>query len=216
MRPVTRQVKRSYDSARRQAQSAETRQRILEAARQLMIDIGYRATTIGAVAARAGVNVDTVYELVGRKPVLLRELVEQAISGTDHAVTADEREYVRAVRAEPDAARKLAIYASAVCRIQQRMAPLFLALRDASSTEPEAQRVWHEISERRAANMRKLARELDDAGGLRAGVSVEEAADVIWATNSSELYVLLTVERRWSPLRYERWLAETWRRLLLD
>jgi hypothetical protein len=64
--------------------------------------------------------------------------------------------------------------------------------------------------------MRKLARELDDAGGLRAGVSVEEAADVIWATNSSELYVLLTVERRWSPLRYERWLAETWRRLLLD
>ncbi len=43
--------------------------------------------------------------------------------------------------------------------------------------------------------MRKLAGDLEDAGGLRAGLSVDEAADVIWATNSSELYVLLTVER---------------------
>nr|MBA2738192.1 TetR/AcrR family transcriptional regulator [Nocardioidaceae bacterium] len=37
----------------------------------------------------------------------------------------------------------------------------------------------------------------------------------IWATNSSELYVLLTVERGWSADRYERWLADTWCRLLL-
>nr|MBA3267271.1 hypothetical protein [Acidimicrobiia bacterium] len=39
--------------------------------------------------------------------------------------------------------------------------------------------------------------------------------DVIWATNSAELYVLLTVERRWTPDRYERWLADAWCRLLL-
>jgi hypothetical protein len=72
--------------------------------------------------------------------------------------------------------------------IQRRMAPLFLALRDAAPTEPEARAVWQEIDERRAANMRKLARDLHDAGGLRAGLSVDEAADVIWATASSELY----------------------------
>jgi hypothetical protein len=64
--------------------------------------------------------------------------------------------------------------------------------------------------------MRKLARDLRDAGGLRAGLSINEAADVIWATNSSELYVLLTVERGWSPRRLERWLADTWRRVLLQ
>jgi hypothetical protein len=63
--------------------------------------------------------------------------------------------------------------------------------------------------------MRKLARDLAQAGGLRAGVSIDEAADTIWATNSSELYVLLTAERGWSPDRYQRWLAETWVRLLL-
>ncbi|MDP9020251.1 MAG: TetR/AcrR family transcriptional regulator [Actinomycetota bacterium] len=213
---VKRKVKsRPYDNAGRRTQSEATRQRILEAARQLMIERGYRATTVAEIARRGGVHVDTVYELAGRKPMLLRELIEQALSGTGGAVVAEERGYVKAIRAEPDPARKLAIYAGAVREIQARMAPLLLALRDASATEPEAEQVWREISDRRAANMRKLAGDLEDAGGLRAGLSIDEAADVIWATNSSELYVLLTVERGWPPERYERWLADTWCRLLL-
>jgi len=206
---------RSYDNEGRQLQSDATRQRILDAARALMVEKGYRATTISAVAGQAGVHVDTVYELVGRKPVLLRELIERAISGTQGAVVAEERDYVKAMRAEPDPGRKLRIYAAATRDIQSRMAPLFLALRDASATEPEAKQVWREITDRRASNMRKLVADVAAAGGLRPGLSVDEAADVIWATNSSELYVLLTGERGWPPERYERWLADAWCRLLL-
>jgi AcrR family transcriptional regulator len=208
--------RRTYDVTQRQARSAETKKRILDAARDLILEKGYRATKIAAIAARAGVNVDTVYELVGRKPVVLRELIEQAISGEDRPVIAEERDYVKAMRREPDPARKLAMYAEAVCEIQGRMAPLFLALRDASSTEPDAYEVWHEISERRAANMRQLVRDLRDAGGLRPGLTVEEAADVLWAMNSSEMYVLFTAERGWSPRRFQSWLARAWCRLLLD
>ncbi len=215
MERTRRHVKRSYDATSRRARSAATWQRILEIARELLVEVGYRATTIAAVAARADVNVDTVYALVGRKPVLLKELIEQAISGTDSAVVAEERDYVKAVIAEADPARKLVIYAAAVRQIQERMAPLFLALRDAAATEPEAQAVWREISDRRADNMRKLARDLSEAGGLRDEISIEVAADVIWAMNSSELYVLLTVERGWSSTQFEIWLADTWRRLLL-
>jgi tRNA threonylcarbamoyladenosine modification (KEOPS) complex Cgi121 subunit len=92
---------------------------------------------------------------------------------------------------------------------------LLLALRDASTTEPEARAVWGEISERRATNMRQFAEELQSVGGIRAGLSIAEAADTIWVTNSAEVYVLLTTERGWSPRRYERWLADTWSRLLL-
>ena len=213
---VTRKVKsRLYDNAGREAQSEETRQRILDAGRELLVERGYRPTTVAAIAGRAGVHVDTVYALVGRKPVLLRELIEQALSGTDAPVAAEDRAYVKAIGAEPDPARKLAIYARAVREIQARIAPLLLALRDASATAPDAAEVWREIGDRRAANMRKLAQDLEAAGGLRAGLSIDEAADVIWATNSSELYVLLTVERGWPPDRYERWLADTWCRLLL-
>jgi len=216
MLALVKEVKgRVYDNAARQTQSAETRQRVLNAAHQLIAARGYRKTTVADIALEAGVHIDTVYALVGRKPVLLRELIEQAVSGTDRAVTPEERNYVKAILAEPDPARKLAIYARAVRHIQARMAPLFLALRDASATEPEAGVVWREISDRRAKNMRDLVRNLKAADGLRDDLSIDEAADTIWATNSSELYVLLTAERGWSADRYERWLADTWCRLLL-
>ena len=208
-------TRRSYDGTKRRARSVETRQRILDAARALLLELGYRATTIAAIATQAEVSVDTVYELVGRKPIVLRELIEQAISGSDQAVVADDRDYVRAMQATRDPVEKLAIYARAVRQIQARMAPLHLALRDASSTEPEAEEVWREISERRAANMRRLVQDLKSTGRLRPDMSINDAADVVWATNSPELYVMLTVERGWPPQRYERWLADSWCRLLL-
>lgn len=181
-----------------------------------MLERGYRATTIAAIAAGAGVNSDTVYELVGRKPILLRELIEQAISGTDHAVVAEARDQIKAIRAEPDAETKLRLYAKVIRATHARMAPLFLALRDASSTEPEAKAVWQEISDRRAMNMRKLVADIRTTGRLREGVSINDGADTVWVMNSPEVYVLLTVDRGWSPGRYERWLAESWIRLLLD
>lgn len=206
---------RPYDSTGRQAQSHATRQRILDAARATIVERGYRATTLAAVAEASGVHVDTVYELVGRKPVLLRELIEQALSGTDHAVPAEQRAYVAAIRAEPDPAGKVAIYAAATRDMLGRAAPLFVALRDAAATDPAARDLWREFSDRRAANMRLFAGDLAEAGGLRPGLAVDEAADTVWATNSPELYVLLVGERGWSPERYEDWLADAWRRLLL-
>lgn len=207
--------RRRYDATTRQTQSAATRQRIVDAARDLILEGGYRATTISAIASRAGVNTDSVYALVGRKPVVLRELIEQALSGTDHEIVGEDRAPIKAMRAEKDPVKKLAIYARALCEIHQRLAPLFLALRDASSTEPEAQEVWKEISDRRAANMRRLVGDLRDSGGLRPDLSIDEGADIVWATNSPELYVLLVVERGWPVDRFERWLAESWCRLLL-
>jgi hypothetical protein len=47
-------------------------------------------------------------------------------------------------------------------------------------------------------------------------LSVNDGADTVWVMNSPEVYLLLTVDRGWSPARYERWLADSWRRLLLD
>ena len=213
---MTKEVKvRRYDSTRRQQASRDTRRRILSAARERFLAAGYRATTIAGIAAEARVNTDTVYELVGRKPAVLRQLIEEAISGTDHPVAAEQRDYVQAVRAEADPGRKIEIYAQAVRRIQQRMAPLFLALRDVAAIDDEAKQVWDAISERRAANMRLFVRDIEAAGGLREGLSVDAAADTVWVMNSSEIYALLTGDRGWSPHEFEQWLASTWKRLIL-
>ena len=207
---------RPYDATSRREQSAVTRQRIIDCARALLVAQGYRAATVTAIARDAGVHVDTLYELVGRKPQLLRELIEQALSGVDHPVPGEQRDHVQAMRATPDAVEKLAIYATAMRHTHTRLAPLFLALRDASSTEPEAREIWQQISERRAANMHKLVADLATTGRLRAGLSIAQGADVVWATNSPELYVLLTTDRGWTPERYEAWILDTWCRLLLD
>lgn len=102
------------------------------------------------------------------------------------------------------------VYARATREIHARLAPLLLALRDASTTAPDARAIWDEIGERRAMNMRQFAKDLKSVGGIRAGLSISEAADTIWVTNRAEVYVLLTTERGWPPHRFERWLADTW------
>jgi AcrR family transcriptional regulator len=187
---------------------------VLAAARSLFLDRGYVRTTMTAVAQEAGVAVDTVYELVGRKPDLFRLLMETAISGQDQAVPADERDYVQRIQAEPSAAGKLRTYAQALPAIHARLAPLVTVLQSAASAEPELGDLWRAIAERRATNMHRLAAELHDAGGL--AISVDQAADIIWATNSPEVYTLLVLQRGWTPERYAQWLADSWERLLLD
>ena len=204
---------RRYDSTARRAASTQRRARILATAREVFVARGYVGTTMAAIAEESGVAVDTVYELVGRKPDLFRLLIETAISGQDEAVPADERDYVQRIQAEPTAAGALAVYARALPPIHARLAPLVAVLQGAGSAEPDLARLWHDISERRAANMRRLATQLDATGEL--AVPVDDAADVIWATNSAELYLLLVGQRGWTPRKYSEWLEETWRRLLL-
>src|SRR4051794_31155511 len=168
---------------------------------------------MATIARRSGVAVDTVYELVGRKPALFRLLIETAISGEDHAVPAEEREYVQRMRAEPTARGALEVYATALPLIHARLAPLVAVLQAAAAVEPELDLLWREIADRRATNMHRFATELATKGALR--VPVERAADVIWATNSPELYLLLVRQRGWTANEYSDWLAETWHRLLL-
>src|SRR5207245_6631896 len=182
---------RQYDASRRRAAAQRTRQAIVATARQQFLERGYAATTMPAIAAGAGVALDTVYASVGPKPALFRHLVEISISGAEEPVPALERDYVREISAEPDPRRKLELYARAMRLILERMAPLFGVLRDAAQVDPLLTALWEEISQRRAGNMRLFAAELAAAGGLREDVSVDEAADVVWATNSPEFFLLL-------------------------
>ena len=206
-------VKRRYDATRRRQAAARTRAAILDAARQLFTERGYAATPMTAIADRAGVALDTIYASVGRKPELARLLIETAISGTDQAIPAEQRDYVRAIQAAPDAGTKIAIYAAAVAAIAPRLALVLAIIQQAARDEPELVRLWDQIAERRAANMRRFVADLATAAPLR--LDPDQAADIVWATNSAEMYQLLVGQRGWSPQRYERFLADTWRRLLL-
>jgi AcrR family transcriptional regulator len=207
---------RTYNSDSRREAALATRRSILEAALRMFLQKGYAATTMPAIAQSAGIAMDTVYAAVGKKPALFRLLVETAISGGDAAIPAEERDYVQAIRAEPDAAKKLQLYASALRSIQARLAPLFRVLQGAAPLDPELNALWQEISQRRARNMRLFAKDLAATGRLRRDLSVERAADVIWSMNSPEFYLLLVQDRGWSSQEFEQWLSDAWIRLLLN
>jgi AcrR family transcriptional regulator len=206
---------RSYRSKVRQEQARRTRQTILDSARRLFAERGYAATTIAAIAADAEVAQDTVYAAAGRKPEIFRLLLETAISGTDEAVPAEERDYVRRVRAADRAREKIEIYAAAVREIGERMAPLHRMLREAAGQSPDLAAIRDAIAQRRAANMRLFAQDLAATGDLRDGLDVDQIADVVWSTSSAEFYGLLVLERGWTPDAFQQWLADTWCRLFL-
>jgi AcrR family transcriptional regulator len=207
--------KRRYHAPRRVEQAAATRHAVLNAARELFVRDGYSATTIAEIAEQARVSVDTVYASVGRKPALLRELVETAISGTDQAVPPEQRDYVIRIGAATTARDKITIYAHAITAIQQRMAPVFLALRDAASTDPDCAVLWSEIAARRATNMRTFAADLRSTGELRDDLTDDQVADIIWSMNAAEYWDLLVRQRAWTPSQFGDWLTDAWTRLLL-
>jgi AcrR family transcriptional regulator len=206
---------RRYHSPRRADAAAATRRAILAAARDLFVSKGYRVATVADIARRAEVAVDTVYATVGRKPALLRAVLEGAISGADHAVAPEDREYVRNVRAETSAQGKIAAYVAGLVDVQLRLAPIYLALRDSASTDPESTALWREISERRARNMRDFAAELRATGQLRPELSDEQVADIVWSMNGAEYWTLLVVERGWRPEDFAGFLVDAWTRTLV-
>jgi AcrR family transcriptional regulator len=206
---------RKYHSPRRARQAAETRAAILAAARQLFVTQGYAGTTVADVAREAGVAVDTVYATIGRKPALLRMVLETALSGTDEVVPGAERDYVARVRAATTARDKIAAYVSGLVPLQTRLAPVFLALRDAGAGDPDSAATWQEISARRARNMLLFAADLRATGELRDDRTDQDVADVIWSMNGPEYWVLLVGERGWTPDRFGAHLTDAWARLLL-
>jgi AcrR family transcriptional regulator len=212
---VKTHVKRRYHAPQRAEQAAATRHAVLQAARELFTTRGYVATRVGQIAERAGVAVDTVYATVGRKPVLLREVFETALSGQDVAVRAEDRDYVKAVRAAASAPEKIAIYADALGRVAPRLAPVHIAMRDAVAHDADCAALYSELSQRRARNMRLFAADLRSTGELRANLSDDEVADIVWTMASAEYYLLLVHDRGWTPQRYSEHLRDAWVRLLL-
>ena len=199
--------RRQYDSSRRQEQARQTRRAVLHAAQARFLAEGYAATTISAVAADAGVSVETVYKAFRNKPGLVKAVFDVAIAGDDEPIPILQREFVRRNQAEPDPRRKLEAYGQHLAEIAPRIGPIQLVVRAAAATDTGAAGVLEALQAERLTGMTLFARDLAEGGHLRAGVSAEEARDALWAHNSVELWDLLVNQRGWSNDRYGRWVG---------
>jgi AcrR family transcriptional regulator len=206
---------RGYRSPKREQQAAATRRAVLLAARHLFVTRGYADTTVADVARRAKVSVDTLYASVGRKPQLLLAVHDMVLGGADEPVVAEQREYVKAVRAAVGARAKLTTYAESLGRVFPTTVPLADSLRVAAQGDPDCRKVWDGLNQRRADNMLLLARDLRSTGELRADLGDEDVAHLIWTTNSPEFYLLTTARGR-TPEHYVAVVTDLWTRTLLS
>jgi AcrR family transcriptional regulator len=199
---------RSYSSTLRADQARRTRRRIVDAAAELFAEHGYAGTTIDAVATAAGVSRKTVFDSVGGKAQLMKLAYDLAIVGDDEPVPLADRPEMRAMLAEPDYGKRLAMYASLVVGIDRRLSSAWRAFEGAATSDPEAAKFYVAMVQQRRQAMREAAQMFADAGALRPDLDVEVAADLMWFYNDPSLYDKLVRQRGWSVNRFQAWLAE--------
>ncbi|CAL9326603.1 TetR/AcrR family transcriptional regulator [Streptomyces olindensis] len=187
----------------------ETRRRIIEAAGALFMEQGYGATRLQEIADRAGVAVQTIYFVFRNKPSLLKELVDVAIAGDDEPVPTMERPWFAEVMAAPTARSALAALVAGTRRTLERVAALNEMVRAATATNPEIRELWPDQADPRYTVLSTAARSLTRKPGARPAVPLEEAADVLYAVLSPELFLVLTRDRAWPPAKWERWAYDT-------
>jgi AcrR family transcriptional regulator len=192
-------VKRAYRSDVRRTQASATRARIAAAARRLFATQGFAATTVDAIAQRAGVAVQTVYAVFGSKRAVLESLLDTIDS--DAGLEALGR-----ALADPHAGRQAAAVARFLRQLFTRGADVIAAGRAAGTSDPALRALAARGIARHRKGMKQVAEGWAHLGALRADVSATEAADILNAITSYDVFQNLRGSG-WTLDRYERWLA---------
>lgn len=198
---------RRYDSSRRREQARLNREAIVAAARRRFLDDGFTATTIATIAADAGATADTIYKSFGGKAGLLRAMCEDALKG-EGPIPAEQRSDAMQA-SETDPRRMLRALGTLTTEVAPRINPLLLLLSTAAEADPAMAQLRADFDAARLARMTHVAQILASKTQLRPGLSVEEAAEIMWAYSSPELYGLLVLTRGWRPARYSEFVGES-------
>ena len=196
-------------SGRGQARTRLARRAVVESARTLFLEHGYAATTIEAISEHSDVPSATVYRLFSSKLGILKALLDTSIAGDDQPLAVQERPDVASLFTEPDPHKLLAGFAGITTAINQRTNDIYRVLVSAAGSDPAAGELLGEIRQERDRGQGQIARSIARAHALKPGLRERDAADVIHALMSPEVYRLLVGDRGWTPERYQQWLATT-------
>jgi hypothetical protein len=99
--------------------------------------------------------------------------------------------------------------------INQRVAPLFEAVRNASATDDDIAQLYATLKQQRLTGARITIEALAALGPLRDDVDLDTATDILWALKDPALWTALVADRGWPADRYETWLARAMQQSLL-
>lgn len=192
------------------ATRAETRRRLLTAAGEEFVERGYTAATVGRIAQRAGVTVQTLYLAWGSKRALLHGYIESVLAGSAGSPEEVVEHFVGLSATE--IAGELA---GTVGLVAARSATAWKLYRDAAASDPEIAADWQELQNMRRTTMQRIIGMIP-AEALRVGLSADSAADTAWVIASPESYDLLVRTAGYSLDEYTEWMASTLRAAILE
>ena len=192
---------RAYNSTRRTRQAAQTREEIVAAAIELFSAHGWAGTTLGAIAERAGVSVETIYATFGSKKALLKSAMGVAVVGdTEEVPLAERSEWLRMGEGTLD--ERLQAAATLTTDIHERTIGVWRAVVEAARSDEEVERWRAEMEAGRRLDVRRgIERVLGHQVDAR-------AVDLLWAFLGPEVYVKLTLDAEMSRAQYEQSLID--------
>jgi len=175
---------------------------------------GYSATTIAAIARKAGVSVQTVYAGFGGKAGLLKGAYDITLAGDDQQLPMAARPEFQRLADAANAAELLTSYAALARSIMARLRPMLPLIYGTRAVEPDLDELALTAAKERRFGARAFAENAISRGMLRAGLEQEVVTDLVWVLNAPETYLLLTRSAGLDDDDYQRWLETSLRAAL--
>ena len=173
--------KRSYRQKARAESAAETRQRIIEVARDQLARAPLQNVGLPEIAEGAGVARSTIYTVFGSREGLMVAVAEDLL---DRGGFARIGEALR----NPDVVRGFEQSIEVAMDLYSRERPVGQALLSLAAVDRDASSAAARLNLGRREGMRRLAERMSAQSVLRDDVTVDEAADVLWVITSFETF----------------------------
>jgi AcrR family transcriptional regulator len=196
-------VRRRYDASLRAERALGTRERILDAAKELFTARGVDKVTISEIASLAGVSAPTLYALFQSKAGVLKAVVERSFFNPRYVEIAQRAEKAR----DPEEILRITASISRVILDTERNE--IGLMRGLSVLSPELGAVEAELEAVRFTLQAERAKRLVELVPAARRLGLNRVRDILWMYTGRDVYRMLVLERGWSSDEYESWLAET-------
>lgn len=197
----------------REEQAAATRLRIIDAASSLFSERGYVATTIGSIADRAGVVVQTIYNAIGNKAAVLNAVFDATVSGAQSPtpVPAFMSERMGLTR---DLEEAVVVLSDWLVEVNARAHGMHALIRQAAAVDADVAELERSRALRRLHNYEGAVQRFRALGGVADELSDSDVAASIWAVGHPDAYRALVLDSGWTEERYRSWLRSALRALV--
>ncbi len=185
----------------------------MEAASRLLVERGWRSTTMAAVADASGVAVQTVYFVFHTKQKLLADVYDYAVLGDVGAPPPDAQLWFTAVLEDPDPRHGLQLFVEGNARILVRVGPLVHVL--LASGEPDVRALFDSREQLRHQAFAAYVESLRSRGHLRGGLDSSRATDILHVLLGPQLFASVA-SLGWTTDEWTDWITTTATQQILE